>query len=73
MSISDDIWQDIQFGELEPFCRDGCFPSTQTFSRVFWEPYVAGGNAEWDDYRQALDELVDSGHLKRSPNGWYVF
>ncbi|MBQ5151605.1 hypothetical protein FDK32_27770, partial [Citrobacter freundii] len=44
MSVSDDIWQDIQFGSLEPFCRDGCFPSPQTFSRVFWEQYVAGGN-----------------------------
>lgn len=53
MSISDDIWQDIQFGSLEPFCRDGFFPSPQTFSRVFWEQYVAGGNAGWDDYSES--------------------
>lgn len=73
MSISDDIWQDIQFGELEPFCRDGCFPQEQTFVIEFWTQYVNDGNAEWDDYRPALDELVDSRHLKHSPNGWYVF
>ena len=73
MSVSDDIWQDIQFGSLEPFCRDGCFPSPQTFSRVFWTQYVDDGNAEWEDYRPALDELVVSGHLKHSHNGWYVF
>ncbi|MBJ3983960.1 hypothetical protein JGD17_24445 [Salmonella enterica subsp. enterica serovar Rissen] len=73
MSLSDDIWQDIQFGSLEPFCRDGFFPSPQTFSRVFWEQYVAGGNAGWDDYRPALNELVYRGYLKQSQNGWYVF
>ncbi|MNC00034.1 hypothetical protein D3C75_473480 [compost metagenome] len=73
MSISNDIWQEIQSGVLEPFCRDGSFPPLQTFSRVFWEQYVNGGNANWDDYRQALDELVGRGYLKYSPNGWYVF
>ncbi|ELZ1138865.1 hypothetical protein SP292_004814 [Escherichia coli] len=73
MSISNDIWQDIQSGALEPFCRDGLFPPEQTFIRVFWDQYVAGGNAGWEDYRPALDELVVSGHLKHSHNGWYVF
>lgn len=73
MSISNDILQDIQSGALEPFCRDGLFPPQQTFSRVFWTQYVDDGNAEWDDYRRALDELVVSGHLKHSSNGWYVF
>lgn len=73
MSISNDIWQEIQSGELERFCRDGSFPPEQTFVSVFWWQYVEGGNAEWDAYRPALDELVDSGHLKQSQNGWYVF
>ena len=73
MSISDDIWQDIQSGQLERFCRDGFFPTEQTFVIEFWNQYVNDGNANWDDYRPALDELVGSGHLKHSPNGWYVF
>ena len=50
MSVSDDIWQDIRFGKLQPFCRYGDFPPESTFVSVFWWQYVAGGNAGWDDY-----------------------
>lgn len=73
MSISNDIWQEIQSGELERFCRDGCFPTEHTFVIVFWNQYVNEGNANWDDYRPALDELVDRNHLKQSQNEWYMF
>ena len=73
MSVSDDIWQDIRFGKLQPFCRYGDFPPESTFVSVFWWQYVAGGNAGWDDYRPALNELVNRCHLKQSQNGWYVF
>lgn len=70
MSISNDIWQSVQSGDLEPYCKLG-FPMMQTFRAVFWEQYVAGGNAKWEDYLPALNELVDQGRLTVSDNGWY--
>lgn len=73
MSISNDIWQSIQSGDLEPFCEDGLFPPEKTFIMIFWDSYVNSGNAKWEDYLPALKELVDQGHLTVSPNGWFNF
>ncbi|WP_421670187.1 hypothetical protein [Rahnella sp. EDr1-12] len=72
MSISNDIWQSIQNGDLEPFCQSG-FPQEQVFLFNFWDFYVLSGNAEWEDYRPALNVLVDQALLIVSANGWYNF